>query len=66
MNLNSFFNQAAGEAAFNIKMQRYDLAGNLPSDTDDEDFVPGEMSSSDDSNYQCNTAKKSTAKGANI
>ena len=53
-------NQAAGAAAFNIKMAKYNLAGNLPPDTDDEDFVPGEVTSSDDSD-QCTT--KSAAKG---
>ena len=51
--MNFFHNhQAAGAAAFNIKMAKYNLAGNLPSDTDDEDFVPGEVTSSDDSD-QC-------------
>ena len=57
------FNHLTTKVMLDKNMVKYSLSGNLPSDTDDEDFVPGEMTSSDDSDQ--NTTRKS-AKGINF
>ena len=54
----TYLNRVANLATFNNKMKTYNLHGELPSDTDDEDFVPGENTSSDDSDQKNNKLKK--------